>query len=176
MQAYEAEGRDRPWYRQAWPWLVAGPPAAAVVGGLLTLGLALHFPDYDVRGAYRRDGLGVYEDSTRDRAALMQGLAASLVVATDGGLSVRLDGARARPSRLVVHFTHPTRADRDRVAALVRSAAGTYEGRMTPLETARWKVELLDAAGEWRLIGVMAPGDAQMRLTPSAAADGTLVR
>jgi hypothetical protein len=39
----------RPWYRQLWPWLLMVPPAAAVIGGFLTLYLALATPDPLVR-------------------------------------------------------------------------------------------------------------------------------
>jgi hypothetical protein len=35
----------RPWYRQLWPWLLILPPAAAVIGGALTLYLAVTRPD-----------------------------------------------------------------------------------------------------------------------------------
>ena len=35
----------RPWYRQFWPWLLIIPPAAAVIGGILTLYLAITRPD-----------------------------------------------------------------------------------------------------------------------------------
>ena len=34
-----------PWYRYPWPWVAIGIPAAAVIGGLLTLYLAITHPD-----------------------------------------------------------------------------------------------------------------------------------
>jgi uncharacterized protein len=47
----------RPWYRQLWPWLLIIPPAAAVVGGFLTLYLALTRPDALVDQSCVRDGV-----------------------------------------------------------------------------------------------------------------------
>lgn len=51
----------RPWYRQVWPWLLILPPLATVIGGLLTLALALRHPEYDVRDDHYGGGPGLYE-------------------------------------------------------------------------------------------------------------------
>ena len=45
-----------PWYRQMWPWLLIVPPAAAVIGGGITLYLAISRPDVLVRDDCHRDG------------------------------------------------------------------------------------------------------------------------
>lgn len=37
---------SKPWYREPWPWVAIGIPAAAVVMGFVTLYLALANPDY----------------------------------------------------------------------------------------------------------------------------------
>jgi len=47
----------KPWYRHYWPWLLIVPPAAAVVGGLFTLYLAVSRPDALVRKDCFRDGV-----------------------------------------------------------------------------------------------------------------------
>ena len=47
----------RPWYRQLWPWLLIIPPAAAVIGGALTLYLAVTRPDALVDQSCVRDGV-----------------------------------------------------------------------------------------------------------------------
>jgi hypothetical protein len=47
----------RPWYRQMWPWLLAVPPAAAVIGGFATLYLAVTRPDTLVRKDCFKDGV-----------------------------------------------------------------------------------------------------------------------
>jgi len=36
----------KPWYREPWPWVAIGIPAAAVIMGLTTLYLALANPDF----------------------------------------------------------------------------------------------------------------------------------
>ncbi len=47
----------KPWYRQLWPWLLIIPPAAAVIGGGLTLYLAVTRPDALVRQDCVKDGV-----------------------------------------------------------------------------------------------------------------------
>jgi hypothetical protein len=47
----------RPWYRQLWPWLLIVPPAAAVIGGGITLFLAVTRPDTLVREDCIKDGV-----------------------------------------------------------------------------------------------------------------------
>jgi hypothetical protein len=47
----------RPWYRQLWPWLLMLPPAAAVIGGGITLYLAISRPDVLIRKDCVKDGV-----------------------------------------------------------------------------------------------------------------------
>jgi len=47
----------RPWYRHLWPWLLIIPPAAAVIGGSVTLYLAITRPDALVRKDCFKDGV-----------------------------------------------------------------------------------------------------------------------
>lgn len=57
----------RPWYRQVWPWLLIIPPAGAVIGGMITLYLAVTRPDVLVRKDCVRDGATIVcgEDAPR---------------------------------------------------------------------------------------------------------------
>jgi len=47
----------KPWYRHVWPWLLIIPPLGAVVGGGITLYLAVSRPDALVRKDCIRDGV-----------------------------------------------------------------------------------------------------------------------
>jgi hypothetical protein len=40
-----ASGQTLPWYRYPWPWVAIAIPATAVVGGFVTLYLAVKNPD-----------------------------------------------------------------------------------------------------------------------------------
>jgi hypothetical protein len=47
----------KPWYRHVWPWLLVIPPLGAVIGGGITLYLAVTRPDTLVRKDCVRDGV-----------------------------------------------------------------------------------------------------------------------
>jgi hypothetical protein len=46
----------KPWYRQFYPWMLIALPACAVIGGFITLYLAISRPDVLVRKDCVRDG------------------------------------------------------------------------------------------------------------------------
>jgi len=52
-----SETTARPWYRQMWPWLLIVPPAAAAIGGSLTLYLAVTRPDTLIPKDCIKDGV-----------------------------------------------------------------------------------------------------------------------
>ena len=51
-----------PWYRQFWPWFLMLPPAAALIGGLATLWLAVEHADSVVPDRLSRVGVAVQPD------------------------------------------------------------------------------------------------------------------
>ena len=48
---------SKPWYRHLWPWLLIVPPAGAVIGGGITVYLAVTRPDTLVRQDCVQDGV-----------------------------------------------------------------------------------------------------------------------
>jgi uncharacterized protein len=146
-------GRARPWYREPMVWLVITIPALTVVGGLTTVVIAHLRSDAVVAGEYRKEGLAIGRDPTRDRAAQRLGIRAS--VALEGGrLRVGLDrGAAAPPSELVVLLSHATRAEQDRDVTLKATAAGVYSAPLPPLAPGHWYLEVSPRDRSWRLTG-----------------------
>jgi hypothetical protein len=59
----------RPWYRQLWPWLLIIPPLGAIIGGLLTLYLAVTRPDTLVHQSCVQDGVTMKCGETTDHKA-----------------------------------------------------------------------------------------------------------
>jgi hypothetical protein len=146
--------------------LVFLPPAAAVVGGIATLGLALSHPEFEVRDSYYREGLGIYRQSLADQRASALGLAATLALAARAGaVSVDLrhpfDGDGLR-----LVLIHPTRAELDREIRLEALDARHFVARVATLPAARWRIELTDRQRTWRLTGVATDLTAGVRLSP----------
>ncbi len=156
-----------PWYRHRWFWLVAAPPIAAVVGGLLTVWIAVRNADSLVVDDYARIGHAFEMDQSRDRRARALGVSATLHVdRATGAFELAVRGVPAGELQIVL--LHPVTDSGDRrvtVAADANVDAGDhYAGSFGPLDGARREVEISSAQQGWRLRGVLRPGGSELRL------------
>ena len=65
--------QEAPWYRQFWPWFIAFPPAATVVGSIVTVWLAGTGPSLVVDD-YGQIGKVTTQRAVRDERAGKLGL------------------------------------------------------------------------------------------------------
>jgi len=168
----------RPWYRHRWPWLLAIAPAAALLGGIVTLWLAVTTSDSLVVDDYYREGRAINQQLARDRLAAALGLRAELrfepggANAGDAGAGgagsggARSDGAgsvvalqlsaergSAWPPELGLRIVHATIASLDREYRLGHVGDGRYRASgAAPDPGGRWLVQLEDAGRTWRLV------------------------
>jgi uncharacterized protein len=161
--------RPRPWYREPMVWLVIAIPALTVVGGLTTVVIAHYNSDTVVADEYRKEGLAIHRDPTRDRAAQRLGVHATVALAT-GALSVRLDPGTAPPPRqLVVLLSHATRAEHDRLVTLEAAVDGVYAAPLAPLAPGHWYLEVSPTDRAWRLTGEFVDTLGTLALRPGTA-------
>ncbi|HEX5094043.1 MAG TPA: FixH family protein [Burkholderiales bacterium] len=137
-----------PWHKEPWAWFVMGPPAVAVVAGLLTWWIAAHGADPLVAEDYYRQGLAVNRDLAREARAHELRLSAEVQL---GGGRIRVSLEGAAPEALFVQVTHRTRAGFDQRLRLAH-AGGAYEAQMLPLPPGGWRVRIEDPRGTWRLV------------------------
>jgi hypothetical protein len=126
-------------------------PAAAIVGGAITIYLAMASADGLVADDYYRQGLAINRELRRDQAARDLGIAAS-VEAFNGVLRVRLEGRAAPPEALFAKLVHATRSGHDLRLRLARVTPGIYEAGLPQLPAGKWRVVLEDPRGEWRVV------------------------
>jgi len=159
-------GKDeaRPWYREPWIWFLISGPAVAVVGGFVTLGIALATDDGLVADDYYKQGLAVNQVLRRDARARELQLAATVTL-TGPGVRVTLRGTGEHSAELRLQLVHPTRSGRDQVVAL-RASGEVYEGGSIPLNGEPRLLVLEDAQSTWRLTGSWNGRDATARLDP----------
>jgi hypothetical protein len=138
----------QPWYKQAWPWIVMAPPAAAVLAGIATAWIAVASADGLVAEDYYKQGLAINQVIAREERARQLGIAAQLEV-RDGRISVRLQGAQ--PEALFVHLVHRTRAGFDQRLRLA-PAGSRYEAEVEPLARGAWRAFIEDPRGDWRIV------------------------
>jgi hypothetical protein len=162
-----------PWYREPWPWLLIIPPAAAVLAGIATIWIAVASSDGLVAEDYYKQGLAINQTLQREALAAQHGYRAGAQFSDDGRrISLRLEAAPGTqlPETLQLRIVHPTRAGRDGLVLLRRSAGGSYEGVGPALTAGRWMLILQDQQSTWRLDGAMvAPHQGEVQLSPASS-------
>jgi len=157
--------QPKPWYRNRWFWLVATPPVAAVIGGLLTVVIAVRNADSLVVDDYAHIGQTFAADQSRDQRARQLGVTAALRVdRARGAVQIAVRGVPAQA--LELKLIHPTDAAGDRRLSLGPDADGQYAGTLAPLDAFRREVEIASPGQGWRLRGELPAGAGQARLGP----------
>ena len=158
----------KPWYLQPWVWLLIALPGMAVVGGMVTLYLAVSTSDGLVVDDYYARGKAINRDLARDRAAWAHGLEARLdidMVHNRVMLELR-SGDYAQPRAAKLSFLHPTRPHHDQFVTLEQVGEGRYTAGIGELGRGKWYLQL--EADDWRLSGRMQlPLTAPVVLSPS---------
>ena len=170
MTEHAAPGtaQPAPWYRNRWFWLVATPPIAAVIGGLLTVLIAVRNADSLVVEGYARIGRAFDVDQSRDRRARELGVTATLRLDRANGL-VELTVRGVPAQRLELKLIHPTDAAGDRrlgLAPVDAGADGRYVGTLSDPDAVRRTVEIASPGQGWRLRGELPAGATQAHLAP----------
>lgn len=152
-----ANAHARPWYRHRWPWLLAIAPAAALIGGIVTLWLAVTTSDPLVVDDYYREGRAINQQLARDRVAASLGLHAELRFETAPAPAVELQLAAERgtgwPPEVKLRIVHATIASLDREYTLEHVGNGRYRASGAPPQAVgRWLVQIEDAGRAWRLV------------------------
>lgn len=155
-----------PWYRERWPWILMAGPAVVVVAGAITIALAIASFDGLVADDYYKRGLGINRALARDDAARAQALVAAIRF-NDARDRVQVVIAAAHPApHLTLAFVGARPAD-DRTMTLPRVAAGVYEGNVALPRGGKWRLQLGDGAGTWRLAGKWDASQASVTLRPA---------
>jgi hypothetical protein len=143
--------RHVPWHREPLVWLVIAFPLAAVLGGFVTLYLAIRSWDGLVVDDYYKKGLEINKVLARDEQARQAGYSAELEV-DDSSVTIRLASDRGSPLPLLlqVSFIHATRAGQDRTLEIPLAGDGTYHAPLGLLPAGHWHVHL--ETPEWRVI------------------------
>lgn len=172
MSTTTATTKARPWYREYWVWLLMIPPAGSVLGGVTMLYLATSQPLSLVVEDYARIEQITSERFARDQRASALGVEAALAFEPAGNGLVRVEAVLESaangpaPASLELRMRHATREVADRVLTLQRE--DTRYRAFGDLADGRYRVELLDNDGGWRLAGALTHVAGTLRLRPNA--------
>lgn len=160
-------GKDiKPWYKERWTWLLMIMPASAIVGGFITLWLAIKSFDGLVADDYYKQGLAINETLARANEARARGLVGIVKIRSDG-LSVALKAHPnvILPSKLLVTFAHPTKSGLDQTFELAPIDGKFRTVINSSLVSAHWKVIIEDETRKWRLSGTaFVPAETEVRI------------
>lgn len=143
----------RPWFREPWVWLIIALPASAVLGGIVTIWIAVATDDGLVQDDYYKHGLEINRTLDRDKAAVQYELVANIIMSeAQNNIQIRLDANDrfVSPSSIKLSFLHPTIKGQDQILVFQTDSQGVYAGALPSLMKGNWYLQI--EADDWRLL------------------------
>ncbi len=162
----------RRWYQEPWVWLLISLPMTAVIGGMITIYLAVTTSDGLVVDDYYKRGKAINVDLARDTTAARHNLRADIDLdLRNNHVQLFLQGdLEPLPGTLTLSLLHPTQAGYDQVLQLQHAGDGVYSGAINEVGRGNWYLQLETV--EWRLSGSMQiPHKGKVVLVPQEMAD-----
>lgn len=159
-------GDAKPWYKERWTWLLMLMPASAIVGGIVTLWLAIKSFDGLVADDYYKQGLAINQALAKLSSARAMGLVGTVKIKSDSvSVVLRANPNVILPNKLVVTFAHPTKSGLDQTLELMQVGDEFRSSNVLPLASAHWKIVIEDASRHWKLSGAaFLPSETEIRL------------
>ncbi len=143
----------RPWFREPWVWLIIALPASAVLGGIVTIWIAVESDDGLVQDNYYKYGMEINKALDRDKMAIQYNLAADLKISeAQNNIQISLDANDQfiSPSSIKLSFLHPTIKGQDQILVFQSTGENIYAGLMPSLIQGNWYLQI--EADDWRLL------------------------
>ena len=153
MNSEASSNSIRPWFREPWVWLIIALPASAVLGGIVTIWIAVESDDGLVQDDYYKYGMEINKALDRDKAAVQYGLVANLIISeAQNNIQIRLDANDkfVSPSGIKLSFLHPTIKGQDQIMVFQSDSNGVYAGALPSLIQGNWYLQI--EADDWRLL------------------------
>lgn len=141
------------WYREPCVWFLIAIPLAAVIGGIITAGLAVESNDGLVVDDYYKKGLEINRVLERDDAAAVLGIQADMQLSREQHtFRLFLTGKPefTAPAKVNVSFLHATRSGFDEHLLISRQGDNRYQARLPQLEKGRWYIQV--ETDDWRVL------------------------
>lgn len=160
----------RAWYLEPYVWLLISLPLSAVIGGIITMYLAVKSDDGLVVDDYYKQGLEINQNLERNQAAEIYGLSGQLELKPERKvmlLSLTANAQYQLPEKLQLSFLHRTQAGHDKTGILNRISDTMYQAELPELVDGNWYVQL--STPEWRMLApVTLPYFEPILITPNS--------
>ena len=144
---------ETPWHSEPYVWLIIALPATAVIGGIITIWLAVQSDDGLVVDDYYKKGLEINRTLQRDNAAKSYGIDANINIDHKSRmLTIDLVANEEfeLPPQLDVKLMHSTKKVYDQNMVINRKANKKYQVAIPELARGTWYVQI--EKQDWRII------------------------
>jgi hypothetical protein len=160
----ESQDKQKPWYKQFWPWFLIALPLSSVIAGVTTVIIAANTTDSMVVDDYYKDGLAINESLAKKNKAKDMGIEAELVF-SENKLLVKVTSKEAIKDSLFLNFQHATLSEKDFRLALKKDAKGNYYSELEASVDGSWFISLFPYQESWELEKkVTLPSSLEIRL------------
>jgi len=142
-----------PWYKEYYVWLIILFPMLAVIGGIVTMILAVESNDGLVIDDYYKQGLEINRVLDRDKIAIDYQLNANVRFNQEIGevlITITAASNFVYPANISVTFLHATRSGFDKKINMLLTHDTIYSGNLSVLAPGKWYVYIQH--DNWRLI------------------------
>lgn len=154
------------WYKEPYVWMLIFFPLMAVIGGFVTLNLAINSNDGLVVDDYYKEGLEINKLFERDKKAVQYNLAAKLhfdsqhhILSVDFTSNLQYK----MPEYITLDFIRRTQKGLDQRVLLKQIVDNTYRAELPDLPQGTWIISMF--ADDWRLMkSVYLPMDQDISL------------
>lgn len=161
----ESQDKQKPWYKQFWPWFLIALPLSSVIAGVTTVIIAANTTDSMVVDDYYKDGLAINESLAKKNKAKDMGIEAELVF-SENKLLVKVTSKEAIKDSLFLNFQHATLSEKDFRLALKKDAKGNYYSELEDNVDGSWFISLFPYQESWELEKkVTLPSSLEIRLS-----------
>ncbi len=153
MSNLDSDNRITPWHKESYVWLIILFPVLAIIGGIITIVLAIKSNDGLVVDDYYKQGLEINRTLERDHAAVNYALEADIEfkpVTQEVVIHLSAGSGFNYPSELQVSFLSATRAGLDQKISLIQTEEHIYRGNLPALSVGKWYVHI--EMDDWRII------------------------
>ncbi len=151
------EPEKKPWFQEAYVWLLISFPLAAVIGGIITTILAVQSDTGLVADDYYKRGMEINRTLERNRSALASGLSINLQYEQSNDKFRFILGANNEfnfPDKLKVSFLNASKAGLDSESTFIRSGKNIYTAVNPNLVRGKWHIIIEDS--DWRLLNELS--------------------
>lgn len=146
----ESQDKQKPWYKQFWPWFLIALPLSSVIAGVTTVIIAANTTDSMVVDDYYKDGLAINESLAKKNKAKEMKVQARLEF-DEQRIRVQVSAKDDIKDSLFLNFQHATLSERDFRLALKKDAKGNYYSELDKDLAGSWFISLFPYQRGWEV-------------------------